>query len=151
MQTSPFLRTTSFPPTGREDAGPPTPGPRLYHRLLMTDRAPSRFTPFRSPLALACFLLVAIVGLAADLWTKAAAWEHFVAKDSAGQYELIRADSSGSLQPLRQNNDVLVIPSVLELTAVANQGAAMGLGQGRKTLFIVVSIAAVGVLFYFFA
>ncbi len=117
----------------------------------MNQSLPPTPSPFRSPLALACFLLVALLGLTADLWTKAASWEYFVSRDSHGQFELIVVDPAGTLQPLRANNDVLVVDKVLELTAVANQGAAMGLGQGRKTLFIAVSVAAVGVLFYFFA
>ena len=40
----------------------------------MPDRAPMYTSPFRSPRALACFLLVAAIGLTAHLWTKAGAW-----------------------------------------------------------------------------
>src|SRR5687767_8909970 len=126
----------------------------LYHRLPMPESASSYLSPFRSGTALACFLLVAALGLIADLSTKAAAWGYLV--DSVevhptGDILLFRnnlADDNGTGEAVY---DVVVIPRGLELTAVANQGAAMGLGQGRKTLFIVVSVAAVGVLFYFFA
>lgn len=119
----------------------------------MADREPhARSNPFRSGTALACFLLVAAVGLWADLWSKAASWNHMVERAEfieSGDIMLFRHDLAAPGEtPVF---DIVLIPDVLELTAVANQGAALGLGQGRKTLFIFVSLAAVGVLFYFFA
>jgi signal peptidase II len=119
----------------------------------MRDRVQIHTSPFRSPAALACFLLVAAIGLAADLWTKAAAWDLLVDSvevvQPSGDILLFRNNlAAGGGEPVY---DLVVVHRGLELTAVANQGAAMGLGQGRKTLFILVSIAAVGVLFYFFA
>ncbi len=98
-------------------------------------------------------MLVAALGLGADLWSKAYAWDRLVE-----DVEVV--PQTGTVMVFRNNlappgeepvYDVVVIPRVLEFTAVANLGAAMGLGQGRKTLFILVSVAAVGVLFYFFA
>jgi hypothetical protein len=44
----------------------------------MPDSVPPRTSPLRSPLALACFLFIAAIGLSVDLWTKAAAWDHLV-------------------------------------------------------------------------
>ena len=121
----------------------------------MNDPASRHLSPFRSAPALACFLLVAALGLVADLTTKAAAWGHLVdgvEVHANGEILLFRNNLADDDAPIGEVvYDVVVIPRGLELTAVANQGAAMGLGQGRKTLFIVVSVAAVGVLFYFFA
>jgi signal peptidase II len=117
----------------------------------MSEAASVRLAPFRSPLALACFALVAALGLVADLWLKSASWNYFVAREASGDYAMVAVDSAGSIRPVRANDDRIVVPKLLELTAVANQGAAMGLGQGRKTLFILVSFAAIGVLGYFFA
>ncbi len=44
-----------------------------------------------------------------------------------------------------------VIPGVLNLQLTLNQGAVFGIGQGLRWIFIVVSIAAVGVVTYLFA
>jgi signal peptidase II len=83
----------------------------------------------RSPGALLRFFLVAGVGVALDLWTKAVAF------------------SSPSLwrEPYR------FIPGWLEFEAVQNQGAVFGLGQGRRVLFVTVSIGAIVFLLYLFA
>jgi signal peptidase II len=83
----------------------------------------------RSPGALLRFFLVAGVGVALDLWTKAVAF------------------SSPSLwrEPYR------FIPGWLEFEAVQNQGAVFGLGQGRRVLFVAVSIGAIAFLLYLFA
>ena len=106
-----------------------------------------------SAASLACFLLVAAVGLTADLWLKSWSWQTFVADVTTGE--------DGKVSVWRNNlnpdptglprYDITVVPHGLDLTAVANQGAAMGLGQGQRTLFLVVSVAAVATLFYFFA
>ena len=108
-------------------------------------------TGFLSPLSLACFLLVAVLGLTGDLWLKAYSWQTLV--QDVAFYDGVAAISRRNLgsDPLVPDYDVVLVPHVLELTAVANQGAAMGLGQGHQTLFLVVSVAAVATLFYFFA
>lgn len=112
----------------------------------------SRLAPFRSPAALACFLLVAAIGLVADLATKSATWQKLVERvewiEETGVIMLIRHDLAAPGQV--SEYDIVVVPKGLEITAVANQGAAMGLGQGRKTLFVFVSFAAILVLFYFY-
>jgi signal peptidase II len=119
----------------------------------MPQAAPSRLVPFRSLAALACFLLLAAVGLATDLTTKTLTWRKLVERvewiEETGTVMLIRHDLAAPGQV--SEYDIVVVPSGLEITAVANQGAAMGLGQGRKTLFVLVSVAAILVLFYFFA
>ncbi|MGD0540841.1 MAG: signal peptidase II [Tepidisphaeraceae bacterium] len=83
----------------------------------------------RSPGALLRFLLAAGVGVALDLWTKSLAF------------------SSPSLwrEPYR------FIPGWLEFEVVQNQGAVFGLGQGRRILFLTVSVAAIIFLLYLFA
>ena len=90
------------------------------------------------------FVALTVVALAADLWTKAATWDYFgiVAEfNAAGIVSLTRTGAS---------DDLTFIPNGLEITAVANQGAAMGLGQGKKLLFLSVSAVAVVVLIAFF-
>ncbi|HEY1921266.1 MAG TPA: signal peptidase II [Tepidisphaeraceae bacterium] len=83
----------------------------------------------RSPGALLRFFLVAGLGIAADLWSK---WAAF---------------SSSSLwrEPYQ------FIPGWIEFEVVKNQGAVFGLGQGRRILFVTVSVGAILFLIYLFA
>lgn len=102
-----------------------------------------QFAALRSPTAWAILVLVFAIGLTADLVTKSVAWSHFV--DDA-----VRVD--GRIRLMRTPaDDITVVEHVLRLTAVPNEGAAMGLGQGRRLPFMVVSLVASGVLLYFFA
>ena len=94
-----------------------------------TPDASGRWTDnFRSPAALARFVLVTVVGLALDLWTKVLAETH-----------------------LREADPVQFIPGWLHFTYTENRGAVFGIGQGQRPLFIVVSIIAIGFLTYLFA
>ena len=127
---------------------PPQPEPRPRR----PPRARLLPASFLSPTSLACFLLVAVLGLTADLWLKAYSWDKLVQ-----DVEFYDGVASLSRRNLAADvlapgvYDVVLVPHVLELTAVANQGAAMGMGQGHQTLFLLVSVAAIAVLFYFFA
>lgn len=82
----------------------------------------------RSPAAWLCFLGVAVVGLTADLWSKAAAVEH-----------------------LKFQSAVSFIPYLIRFEYTENHGAVFGLGQGQQALFLVVSIGAIGYLVWLFA
>lgn len=109
----------------------------------MTPPAPRRswLAPFRSPLSLACFALVAAVGLGVDLWTKHEAFARLaVAVPGPG----------GSVDYLR-NGVYRLIPGLLHFEVTQNHGAVFGLGQGRRVLFVTVSAVAVGFLGYLFA
>lgn len=83
---------------------------------------------FRSPAALARFVLVCVVGLTIDLWTKVLAVNHLQGEDS-----------------------VHFIPGWLHFTYTENRGAVFGIGQGQRWLFISVSILAIGFLTWLFA
>ena len=83
---------------------------------------------FRSPAALARFFLTTIAGLALDLWTKALA---------------VRDLSGGA--------EVAFIPGWVHFKYTQNYGAVFGLGQGRRTVFLVVSVAAILFLTYLFS
>ncbi len=90
---------------------------------------PARLTDnFRSPAALARFLLTMSVGLALDLWTKVLSDAH-----------------------LRDAPPVRFLPGWLHFTYTENRGAVFGIGQGQRSLFLVVSILAIGFLTYLFA
>ena len=83
---------------------------------------------FRSPAALARFLVTMAVGLGLDLWTKVLANDH-----------------------LRGTEPIRFIPGWLHFTYTENRGAVFGIGQGQRSLFLVVSVLAIGFLTYLFA
>ncbi len=83
---------------------------------------------FRSPAAMARFVLVMGVGLALDLWTKVLAETH-----------------------LRDTEPVRFIHGWLHFTYTENRGAVFGIGQGQRPLFLFVSVIAIGFLTYLFA
>jgi signal peptidase II len=83
----------------------------------------------RSPGALLRFFLVAGIGVALDLWTKALAFS----------------------SPTLWREPYKFIPGWLEFEVVQNQGAVFGLGQGRRILFVTVSVGAILFLLYLFA
>jgi lipoprotein signal peptidase len=71
---------------------------------------------------------VAVIGLAADLWSKDLAFKH-----------------------LSADPPVVLIPHVLSLRKVVNPGAMLGLGQGLGLLFMAASILALLFVVYLFA
>ena len=83
---------------------------------------------FRSTAALARFLLTTAIGLGLDLWTK------------------VLAESQ-----LRDAPPIRFIPGWLHFTYTENRGAVFGIGQGQRSLFLVVSVLAIGFLTYLFA
>jgi signal peptidase II len=85
----------------------------------------------RAASPLARFLLTAVIGIAADLATKSLAVEH--------------------LGPVGSGKTVEFIPGWLQFEYTVNRGAVFGLGQGRKALFVTVSVAAVAFLSWLFA
>jgi signal peptidase II len=96
---------------------------------------------FRIPSALACFLITAIVGFSLDQWSKVEAFQHLcsgVVFDGE-RYEPVAAEQR------------TLIPGLIDLTAVTNQGAVFGVGQGKRTLFVAVSVGAIAFILYLFA
>jgi signal peptidase II len=93
-------------------------------------------------LGVAVFFVAVAAMLTVDLWSKSASWHAFVADEvwrDDGRVVLVRTEAV----------PVHVVPHGLDLTAVANQGAALGLGQGKKVVFLSVSVVAVVVLLVF--
>jgi lipoprotein signal peptidase len=109
---------------------------------------------FRSPGALARFLLAVLIGLSLDLWTKQQAFERL----AAGPPYQIRDVETGKLRwivetrpDLRTTDGLVVIPRFLNLRVTVNEGAVFGVGQGRRWIFVAISIAAIGFLGWLFA
>jgi signal peptidase II len=94
---------------------------------------------FRVPPAVLLFALTAVLGVAADLLTKHWAYTALV-------YDA--RDVAGSTQFLSRTHEL--VPGWLHLRFTGNEGAVFGIGQGRRTLFVIVSVGAVAFLAYLF-
>lgn len=98
-------------------------------------------SPFRSSSALVLFFGVTALGLAIDLFSKVYAFQHLVISHTrlpGGQIHI-------------ESREMRVLPGLLHFHATANQGAVFGIGQGRRWLFIIVSLGAIGFLTYLFS
>lgn len=109
----------------------------------------------RRPRAAWLFLVLAILFLGIDLGTKA--WSfHAVApspvrvragvqgpeiqqKTPAGEWKVYNGERPSDMVP---HESKVVVPKVLNLHLLTNQGAVFGIGQGQRWLFIVVSAFA---------
>lgn len=97
---------------------------------------------FLSPAALACFLLTAVIGLTLDQWSKVEAFSRL----TSGVVEA----PDGRLEALNRRI-VVFIPGWLQFDVTANKGAVFGIGQGKRVLFVAVSVAAIAFIGYLFA
>jgi signal peptidase II len=109
---------------------------------------------FKSAAALSRFLLAVIIGLALDLWTKDLAFSRL----AAGPPYQLTDISSGKLRwyveprfDLRESRGLVVIPNFLNFNVTVNEGAVFGFGQGRRWIFVAISVAAILFLTYLFA
>jgi lipoprotein signal peptidase len=87
------------------------------------------------------FLLTCAIGLAIDLATKAWAFGTLARE--------IIWDENGRVHVFG-HPPIRFIPGWLHFEVVANQGAVLGLGQGQRWLFLIVSAGAIGLLTYLF-
>lgn len=90
------------------------------------------------------FLLIAILGVGLDLYTKEWAFPEGVARVESGKL----AEKQG-LFPDPRSPKVLV-PSVLVLQTIANEGAVFGIGQGQRSVFLIFSVLAMGLISWLF-
>jgi len=98
-----------------------------------------RWDNFRSRPALLLFLLTAVIGVVLDLWTKNWAY-HALVYDTA--------ETAASSHFLSRTYEL--IPGWLHLRFTGNRGAVFGIGQGKRVLFLIVSVGAIGFLGYLF-
>lgn len=94
--------------------------------------------------SLMLFIMLAMAVLAFDLAFKAWSFEHVAGvpvhlEPGVSHYESIP-----------DHEAVVVIPRVLNLKLTANTGAVFGIGKGARPFFVVMSIAAVGVIGWIF-
>lgn len=109
---------------------------------------------WRSRGSWALLLAVIVAGLVVDLASKSWAFARVadapVTVERADVLALTRAGAS--IQALiPPHTPVTVVPRVLELQLVLNQGAVFGLGAGRRWVFVAFTIVAVGVGLWAFA
>jgi signal peptidase II len=93
-----------------------------------------------SPVSLACFLLTAAIGFGLDQWSK---HEAFARLCSGVEWY------DGRPQAINRR-EVTFIPGLIDFTVTTNQGAVFGFGQGKRTLFVIVSAAAILFIGYLF-
>lgn len=110
---------------------------------------PPSSSNFRSLPALLAFALTAVLGLAADLWSKQVAMQHLapegvVFNPNRGRHEIVVSETGAMVT-------VHVIPGWLHFQGMLNEGAVFGIGQGQRWFFVVISIAALGFVLRLFA
>ena len=101
----------------------------------------SLFRNLFSPAGLACFLLTAGIGFGLDQWSKVTAFSTLA--DQTIQ------EPGGEFVPVGSRIKPF-IPGLIEFEVTKNKGAVFGMGQGQRTLFVGVSIAAIVFIFYLF-
>jgi signal peptidase II len=106
-------------------------------------RSPSESIPSAAPragadrAALRRFVLVALLVLAADLAAK-----HLAFRLTAGH----PVDPATAASADFDHEPRVLVPGVLALKLTLNQGAAFGLGQGGRWVFVVVALAALVII-----
>lgn len=108
-------------------------------------------TPLRNRTAWMVLLVTAGVGLVADLATKWAAFRFLGDMPIVISREAVLAARNPMdtfQQPLPR---VEVIPSLLDFTIVANPGAVFGFGAGKRTIFMIFTVLALGFALALFA
>ncbi len=94
----------------------------------------------RSPRAWIVLFVVVVVGLTADLTSKRLAFERVADAPVELRYDEV---VSGSFTiPWHQGVEVIP-PDLLDFRLVLNRGAVFGVGQGRRAVFVVFTVAAI--------
>ena len=112
------------------------------------------FENLRSPAALSRFFLAVLLGLGLDLWTKHAALERLAAGVPQHVQDFETGRSRWIVEPrfdLRETRGYVVVPNLLNFNVTVNEGAVFGFGQGKRWIFVTISVAAILFLTYLFA
>jgi lipoprotein signal peptidase len=96
---------------------------------------------FRSPTAWILMLSVLAAGLAFDLWSKYWAFGTLAGRPVVIDKAMVLAGRHHELIP--PNVTRVIVPSLLEFKLVLNVGAVFGAGEGKRWLFIAVTVFAV--------
>jgi signal peptidase II len=107
----------------------------------------------KSPAALLRFVLAVALGLSLDLWTKHVAFEKLA---EGPPYQRIDPQTARMRWVVDSRYDLLTtrgyvfIPGYLNFNVTVNEGAVFGIGQGKRWVFVAISIAAILFLGYLF-
>jgi signal peptidase II len=86
-------------------------------------------------------IITTVVGLIADLWTKALAFERVAGFPVIVERDhVLQVPDLGVLIP--PHEPVTVMSSVLEFTLVLNPGAVFGIGAGKRWFFVIFTVIA---------
>ena len=100
------------------------------------DQRPRR--AWRSPMAWAVLIAVFAIGATVDLWLKHWTFENVASQPVDLSPEVILDE--GTFIPY--HDPVVVIPRLLNLHLVKNEGAVFGIGANQRVFFIVFTMAA---------
>jgi signal peptidase II len=95
-----------------------------------------------------------LAGLALDLWTKDLAFKRLAAGPPFQYLDTSTDKLRWAVRPnpyLYDTRGYVVIPHLVHFSVTVNEGAVFGMGQGRKVVFISISILAILFLTYLFA
>lgn len=103
--------------------------------------------PLRSAGSAVLLLIVTCaIGLSVDLFTK---WLAFGNESTKLLDAVVRNEMDGRWDVYGSDaRSVKVIPGLLQFHATVNEGAVFGLGQGKQTMFVAVSVGAIGFLLF---
>lgn len=106
----------------------------------------------RSPLAIAVFILLAVGGLAADLWSKEYVFNSLLGEpivEQRSQYVHPQMNPKEALERLHPSREIL--PGIMSFSLSTNPGVVFGMEYIPPAVVAVVSIVTIGVVFFFFA
>ncbi|GAB5494952.1 MAG: hypothetical protein Phyf2KO_00320 [Phycisphaerales bacterium] len=116
--------------------------------MSVSEQPPAQ-SAIKSPKSWATLLIVLVLGLVADLWSKDYAFKHVGDTPvTVVREQVLASDDPRRLVP---PSNVEVIPKVLNFTLVLNQGAVFGMGAGKRWLFVTFTVGAIGLGLWMFA
>jgi len=97
-------------------------------------------SPWRNLKSWCVLVGVTITAILTDLWSKYAAFDHI----AGFPIRFTREEAITNLRGIIPIHEpMVVVPNLLEFTLVLNPGAVFGIGAGKRTFFIGVTVAAV--------
>ena len=139
--------STASAPTAAPPAPPTSPTLPTPHR-----HGPSAARSLRAWVVL---VLVVLLSIGADLWSKSVAFERIADVPVVVEREAVLALAADNPRQIGRlvppHNPVTVVPSVLELTLVLNPGAVFGIGPGQRGFFIAFTCIAIAFGLWMFA
>lgn len=106
-------------------------------------QAPLDLPAGRSRRAIIFFIVTMVLTLAIDLVVKTQSFKHVAGEPVVLSFETA---SDTSFDPIPPHPPIVVLGKVLALKLTVNRGAVFGIGQGKRWVFVVVSLIAIAVI-----